>query len=114
MIFLNSKDDSTSTYKNDERYQDLMDIDKDIHEPARLMILSYLYGLESADFVALRALTELTWGNLSSHINKLEQKEFVKTKKEFIKKKPHTMVEITEKGKKALLAYKEKMKRILE
>ena len=91
-----------------------MDIDKDIHEPARLMILSYLYGLESADFVFLRGQTGLTWGNLSAHISKLEKKEYVKITREFIKNKPHSMVEITDKGKNALLTYKEQMKRILE
>ncbi len=92
----------------------LMDIDKDIHEPARLMILSYLFVIESADFVFLQGQTDLTWGNLSSHISKLEEKQYVKVEKEFIRKKPRTMVKITEKGKKALLNYREKMKKILE
>jgi DNA-binding MarR family transcriptional regulator len=96
------------------KLQDLMDIDKDIHEPARLMILSYLSVVDSADFVFLRGQTELTWGNLSAHITKLEEKQYVETTKEFIRKKPRTMVKITEKGKKAFLAYREKMKKILE
>jgi DNA-binding MarR family transcriptional regulator len=95
------------------KLSDLMDIDKDIHEPARLMILSYLYVIESADFVFLRGQTELTWGNLSSHISKLEEKLYVVVEKEFIRKKPRTMVKITEKGRQALLNYKEKMKKIL-
>ncbi|NPE10003.1 MAG: hypothetical protein GNW80_17115 [Asgard group archaeon] len=67
-----------------------MDIDKDIHEPARLMILSYLFVLESADFIFLRGQTGLTWGNLSSHITKF-----------------------TDKGKEAFLNYRAKMKEIL-
>jgi len=97
-----------------EYLPDLMDIDKDIHEPARLMILSYLYVLESADFVFLRGQTGLTWGNLSAHLRKLEEKQYIKIQKEFIRKKPQTMVQLTEKGKKAFLQYREKMKEILE
>ncbi|NHK31737.1 MAG: transcriptional regulator [Asgard group archaeon] len=77
------------------------------------MILSYLYVIESADFVFLRGQTDLTWGNLSSHISKLEEKQYVVVEKEFIRKKPRTMVKITEKGKQALLNYREKMKKIL-
>ncbi|NHJ03287.1 MAG: transcriptional regulator [Candidatus Heimdallarchaeota archaeon] len=92
----------------------LINIDKDIHEPARLMILSYLFVLESADFVFLRGQTGLTWGNLSSHITKLEEKGFVATKKEFIRKKPKTMIELTEEGKKAFLQYRSIMKKILK
>ena len=92
---------------------ELTDIDKDIHEPARLMILSYLFVLDSADFVFLRGQTGLTWGNLSSHISKLEEKQFVTVEKKFVRKKPRTMVKLTEKGKQALLNYREKMKQIL-
>ncbi|NHJ87427.1 MAG: transcriptional regulator [Asgard group archaeon] len=95
------------------KIQELMDIDKDIHEPARLMILSYLYVLDSADFVFLRGQTELTWGNLSAHISRLEERQFIEIKKEFIRKKPRTLVKLTEKGRKAFLAYREKMKEIL-
>jgi DNA-binding MarR family transcriptional regulator len=96
------------------KLQEVMDIDKDIHEPARLMILSYLLVVESADFVFLRGQTGLTWGNLSAHMTKLEEKQYIEIKKEFIRKKPRTMVKITEKGKQAFLAYREKMKKILE
>ncbi len=92
---------------------ELMDIDKDIHEPARLLILSYLFVLESADFIFLRGQTGLTWGNLSSHITKLEEKQYVQVKKEFVRKKPHTMVTLTDKGKEAFLNYRAKMKEIL-
>ena len=60
---------SSKKSKISNNLSDLMDIDKDIHEPARLMILSYLFVLESADFVFLRGQTDLTWGNLSSHIS---------------------------------------------
>ena len=105
---------SSKKPRTEDKFNELMDIDKDIHEPARLMILSYLYVVESADFVFLRGQTGLTWGNLSAHITKLEQKEFVVTQKEFIQKKPRTMVELTDKGRQALLAYRKKMKKMLQ
>ena len=48
------------------------EIDKLIHEPARLMILATLYVVESADFLWVERQTGLTRGNLSSHMSKLE------------------------------------------
>jgi DNA-binding MarR family transcriptional regulator len=47
-------------------------IDRLIHEPARLMVMAYLYVVESADFLFLMRQTGLTAGNLSSHTSKLE------------------------------------------
>jgi DNA-binding MarR family transcriptional regulator len=98
---------------DEEKYREFMELDKDIHVPARLMILSILYVQEYYDFVALRVLTELTWGNLSAHIKKLEEKELVKIEKTFKKNKPLTIARITERGRKALLSYREKMKNLL-
>ncbi|MDD1777002.1 MAG: transcriptional regulator [Candidatus Helarchaeota archaeon] len=88
-------------------------INKMIHEPARLLIISHLYVLESADFVFLRAQTGLTWGNLSSHISKLEEAGYVSVKKEFIMKKPHTMVSLTKEGRIAFEQYRKEMKNLL-
>ncbi len=94
--------------------KDIIDIDKLIHEPARLLIMSYLIITESADFIFLRSQINLTWGNLSSHIKKLEEVGYVKVIKKFIKKKPHSMVSITELGKKNYREYREKMKRFFQ
>ncbi len=55
----------------------LTDIDRLIHEPARLMILALLYVVESADFIFLMRQTELTWGNLSSYMSKLEEAGYI-------------------------------------
>ena len=88
-------------------------INKVIHEPARLLIISHLYVLESADFVFLRAQTGLTWGNLSSHISKLEEAGYVSVQKEFIMKKPHTMVSLTKEGRIAFEQYRKEMKNLL-
>ena len=60
-----------------------IEIDKLIHEPARLQIMTQLYVVEEADFLFLMRKTGLTWGNLSSHMSKLETAGYIEVKKEF-------------------------------
>jgi DNA-binding MarR family transcriptional regulator len=76
------------------------------------MIMAHLYVVESADFLFLMRQTNLTFGNLSSHLSKLEKADYVKIKKEFIGKKPHTMLKLTKKGRDAFLSYKKNMKKV--
>ena len=90
------------------------EIDKLIHEPTRLMIFSYLYIVESADFTFLIRQTGLTWGNLSAHITKLENVGYVEIVKEFKNKKPNTMLSLTNKGREAFNFYRKNMKQIFE
>jgi DNA-binding transcriptional ArsR family regulator len=71
------------------------EIDRVIHEPARLLLMAHLYVVESADAVFLMQSTDLTWGNLSSHLAKLEEAGYVETVKDFVGRKPHTMVRPT-------------------
>jgi len=89
-------------------------IDKLIHEPARLMIMAYLYVVESADFVFLIRQIGLTWGNLSAHLSKLEAAGYVAIEKEFVGKKPHTMLHLTKEGRAAFQAYRQSMKQVLD
>ncbi len=89
-------------------------IDKLIHEPARYSIMAYLYVVESADFLFLRNQTGLTFGNLSSHLAKLENAGYVRIKKKFKGKKPHTMLSVTAKGRKEFDSYRDKMRQVLE
>ena len=91
----------------------LAEIDQVIHAPARLMVLTYLYVVESADFVFLKNMTGLTWGNLSTHLSKLEEAGYVSIEKEFENKKPHTMVRLTSPGREAFREYKQAMQQIL-
>jgi DNA-binding MarR family transcriptional regulator len=85
------------------------DIDRLIHEPARLMILANLYIVDSADFTFLMNQTGLTWGNLSSHLTKLEEAGYVHIEKAFVDKKPHTMLSLTAEGRTAFQHYQEQM-----
>lgn len=83
----------------------LPDIDRTIHEPARLLLLIYLYSVERADFTFLRKQTGMTQGNLSSHLTKLEAAGYIEVRKMFRKKRPLTMVNISGSGREAFTAY---------
>jgi DNA-binding MarR family transcriptional regulator len=96
-----------------EELHPLADIDQVIHAPARLMVMTYLYVVESADFVFLMRLTGLTWGNLSSHLSKLEEEGYIEIQKEFVGKKPHTMIRLTDRGRAAFREYKRRMQQVL-
>jgi DNA-binding MarR family transcriptional regulator len=92
----------------------LAEIDPIIHAPARLMILTYLYVVESADYVFLLRMTGLTWGNLATHLAKLEEAGYVAIDKTFKGKKPHSTVRLTDEGRAAFRAYKESMQQVLD
>ena len=97
-----------------EDLQPIADIDRLIHEPARLMILAYLYVVESADFLFLMRQTGLTGGNLSSHMGKLEAAGYIDIEKEFVGRKPHTMLRLTDEGRAAFREYRQSMKQVLD
>lgn len=92
----------------------LVEIDKLVHEPARLMILVTLYVVDSADFLWVKRHTGLTRGNLSSHMSKLEEAGYIEINKEFVEKIPRTLLRITKKGKVALTDYTQKIKMVLD
>jgi DNA-binding MarR family transcriptional regulator len=92
----------------------LINIDRLVHEPARFTIMAHLYVVESADFIFLMHQTGLTWGNLSSHLSKLEAAGYVAIEKEFLGKKPHTMLRLTKEGRAAFEQYRQSMKQVLD
>lgn len=99
--------------RKSEELHPLAGIDRLIHAPARLMVMTYLYGIKSAEFISLMQLTGLTWGNLSSHLSKLEKANYVNISKEFRGKKPYTVIQLTAKGRIAFRAYKQHMQQVL-
>ncbi|HIJ69873.1 MAG TPA: transcriptional regulator [Planctomycetes bacterium] len=86
-----------------------MEIDRIIHEPARLRIMMILSGLEQADFNFLLTTLSLTRGNLSRHMEKLESAAYLKVKKSFKGKIPNTSYQLTQKGSKSLAQYWENL-----
>ncbi len=91
-----------------------VEIDKIIHEPARLQIMTHLYVVEEADFLFLMRKTGLTWGNLSSHMTKLESAGYIEVKKEFLDKKPHTLLRLTSLGRSAFENYRASIEKVFE
>lgn len=93
--------------------QRLAEIDRIIHEPARLMIVALLAAVEEADFQYLRLATGLTQGNLSTHLSKLAEAEYVDLEKTFRGKYPLTICRLTVRGKEVLDKYRKVMRAAL-
>lgn len=92
----------------------LADLDTIIHAPARLMLLTYLYVVESADYVFLMRQTGLSWGNLATHLGKLEGAGYIVVEKQFKGKKPQSTLRLTEKGRNAFRQYKKRLIDVLD
>jgi len=88
------------------KIQRLAEIDRIIHEPARLMIVALLAAVEEADFQYLHQATGLTQGNLSAHLSKLEDAGYVAIEKTFRGKYPLTICQLTERGREVLDKYR--------
>ena len=89
--------------------QNLSGLDRVIHEPARLMLVALLSAVESADFLYLLKESDLTKGNLSVHLSKLEEAGYVEAEKTFRGKMPHTEYRLTSKGKSAFDQYRKSL-----
>ena len=87
-------------------------LDRLIHEPARLAILTVLSAVKAADFVFLQRTTGLTKGNLSSHLTKLEEAGLVRIEKTFVHKKPNTSVALTPSGKERITKHWNQLERL--
>jgi DNA-binding MarR family transcriptional regulator len=87
-------------------------LDRLIHEPGRLAILTVLLSVKAADFVFLQRTTGLTKGNLSSHLTKLEEGGLVSIEKRFVLKKPNTNVELTPEGRARVARHWEQLERL--
>ena len=95
------------------KIQRLAQIDRVIHEPARLMIVALLAAVAEADFQYLHQSTGLTKGNLSVHLSRLEEAGYVEIKKTFRGKYPLTICRLTNKGKDVLEAYRKVIRNAL-
>ncbi len=92
----------------------LMDIDRLIHEPARLMLMVLLSAVAEADFLYLLHETGLSKGNLSTHLSKLEAANYIHITKSFVGKTTRTVCQITEDGLAALTTYREQMQTVIQ
>ncbi|MEZ6095284.1 MAG: transcriptional regulator [Pirellulaceae bacterium] len=85
-----------------------------IHEPARLVVLSHLASIKTADFVFLLNSTELSRGNLSVQMSRMEEKGLVTVLKQFNGNRPQTIYEITRKGRAVLKKYRTEILDLLQ
>lgn len=90
------------------------ELDRTIHEPARLGIVSLLLLVDSADFVFVRQRTALTAGNLSAHLSKLEAAGYLEIEKAFSERRPLTTLRLSREGRIAFATYVDTMRRFLD
>ena len=95
-------------------FRRIVQVDRVIHEPARLMLITMLYAMDSADFLYLLSESGLTKGNLSSHLAKLEKAGYVDIEKTFRDKTPSTVCRLTTQGRQAFRHYLENLRRVLQ
>ncbi len=88
-------------------------LNKAIHQKARLGIMSILMASKQVEFNYLKDRLKLTDGNLSSHLSLLEKEKYIKIKKKFVKKKPKTLCQMTDKGRQAFEEYLENLEKII-
>lgn len=93
-------------------FREIVGLDRLLHEPARLAIVSALSACDAADFVFLQQLTGLSKGNLSAHLSRLEAGGVVEIRKEFVGKIPRTVVSLTTGGRQGVEDYWERLERL--
>lgn len=83
-------------------FEDIADLDKFVHEPARLAIMTALSACKWADFTSLTKLTGLSKGNLSSHLSKLEDAHLLRVEKKNSGNRTISQYQLTIKGTQTL------------
>src|SRR5687767_13314223 len=83
-------------------FEDLAALNRLVHEPSRLAILTALSACDKADFIFLLNVTGLTKGNLSSHLSRLERAGLIQIQKRFEGKQPVTYARLTPEGRDAI------------
>lgn len=85
-----------------------------LHQAIRSKLMSLLIANNELPFKALKELLEVTDGNLSTHLSKLETEQYIDIEKTFEGKRPKTVLKIAPKGKKAFDDYIETLKQFIE
>jgi len=81
------------------------DFDRVIHEKTRLAIVSALAVNDRLSFNELKSIVQTSDGNISVHARKLEESNYISTKKSFAGRMPHTEYALTAAGRRALEKY---------
>jgi len=89
------------------------ELDPLLHERGRLAIVSALAAVESLTFTDLRDALEMTDGNLSVHLQKLEDKGYVAIDKRFVGRRPQTTCRLSKAGRQAFTNYVDHLEAIV-
>jgi DNA-binding HxlR family transcriptional regulator len=90
-----------------------LELDRLIHERVRLGIVSALAVNGALTFNDLKAILDLTDGNLSAHARKLEEAGYIECDKSFQGRTPRTEYSLTERGQRELTEYLEHMEALI-
>jgi len=110
----NAKVGSAPAPLRSELFDSVESLDEVIHQKVRLGIMSALVARPEADFRFLKETLNVTDGNLSIHLTKLEEAGYIVSHKEFVRKKPHTTYTPTERGRDAFAGYLAALERIVQ
>lgn len=95
----------------------MTELDPVIHAPARLRIMTALAEAvgtsDQITFPRLRELLDMTAGNLTTHLAKLEDAGYVQIEKAFAGKKPVTYISLTKRGDAAFTDYRTTLLRLI-
>jgi DNA-binding MarR family transcriptional regulator len=91
-----------------------MDLNKLVHQSTRLQIFAYLYTHGETSFSELVDELDQTEGNMSSHLQQMEEADAVDVKKEFVERKPRTSYELTDEGERMFEEHIESLETILD
>jgi DNA-binding MarR family transcriptional regulator len=97
-----------------DSFKTILELDSDIHNPARMSVLMFLLPRGRATFTSIQKCLDLTSGNLSSHIKKLQSRGLVDIKKTFIDLKPTTEVYISSKGRHSIIEYAKSLSNVFQ
>jgi len=93
---------------------DFNGLDTAVHGPVRLGAMTALQIDGKLDFTTLKKRLQVTDGSLGVHLQKLEEKKYIKSKKAFVGRRPKTTYQLTAMGRKALAGYLDSMQKLLE
>jgi len=91
-----------------------MEFDKLVHQPTRLRIFAYLYRHGETKFNGLATDLDVTEGNLSSHLQTIEDADCISVNKDFVDRKPQTTYELTDLGREKFEEHVETLEMLLD
>ena len=90
------------------------ELDPTLHERGRLAIVSVFAATTHLTFTELRDALGMTDGNLSVHLQKLEDRGYLAIDKQFVGRRPQTTCQLTKPGRRAFTRYLDQLELIVQ